>query len=317
MQYPENRKFAFTILDDTDDSTLENVKPVYDRLLEYGLLTTKTAWPLDCPEGSPAYHAADTLNRPEYLDFVKMLVSRGVELALHGATMESSDRARTLRGLAFLEREFGHCPRLYANHGQNAENLYWGAARFHTAPIRALLRLLERVRGNGSSGEIEGSPFFWGDLARERIRFVRNFTFRDLNLLKSNPEMPYCNARTPYVHYWFSTLDAPEVRAFRRRITPDAIDRLEEEGGVCIVSTHLGKGFARDGRLDPDFDRTLRHIAEKPGWFVPVSTILEHLLEHGARAGRELGALELLRLELRYLVDRSVEVATARMKDSS
>ena len=46
LDFPEGRKFAFTILDDTDDATVENVRPVYDLLTELGFRTTKTVWPL-------------------------------------------------------------------------------------------------------------------------------------------------------------------------------------------------------------------------------------------------------------------------------
>ena len=52
LRFPNGARFAFTILDDTDDSTLENVKPVYDRLRAYGFRTTKTAWPFKSPETS-------------------------------------------------------------------------------------------------------------------------------------------------------------------------------------------------------------------------------------------------------------------------
>ena len=302
MNFPGGRRFAFSILDDTDDSTLENVRPVYDRLRDYGLRTTKTVWPLDCPEGSRNYFAADTLQRSGYLSFVQELVRDGFELAFHGATMESSHRERTLRGLEFLEREFGHRPRLYANHGENRENLYWGAERFRTPALRALLKRLQRRHPPGwFAGEVEGSPYFWGDACRETFRYVRNFTFRGLNVLAVNPKMPYQLESSPYVNYWFSTADAHDAQAFRRRVTRDALDRLEEEGGVCILSTHLGKGFAHDGRLHPEVDEVFGYLAAKPGWFVPVSTILDHLRERNPQGF--LGSFDLLRLELRFLSD--------------
>lgn len=301
---PEGKRFAFTILDDTDDSTLENVRPVYDRLRDYGLRTTKTAWPLDCPEGSRHYFAADTLQREEYLEFVKELVADGFELAMHGVTMESSYRERTVRGLRFLEEEFGSVPRLHVNHGENRENLYWGAKRFQSPVLRAALGLLRLGSDLRSEGETSDSPYFWGDLCARHVEYVRNFTFSSLDLSKLNPEMPYRLVDTPQVAYWFSTVDAPDAVLFRDCVTLDAIDRLEEAGGVCIVSTHLGKKFTRDGRLDPEIDRILAHIAAKPGWFVPVSTLLDHLRRHAPGAGRSLGGLALLRLEARYLLHR-------------
>lgn len=298
--YPGGRSFAFTILDDTDDSTLENVRPVYDCLREYGFRTTKTVWPNDCPQGSRLFSAADTLRRADYLAYVHALVDAGFELASHGATMESSTRGDTRRALDYLEEEFGTFPRLHANHAFNRENVYWGAKRFQTGLLRWILTRLRRE--DGFAGESEGSEYFWGDICRERIQYVRNFTFSQLNMLTVNPEMPYRLDSTPYVRFWFSTTDASDAATFIKRITRQALERLEEEGGVCIVSTHLGKGFSRDGKLDSEVASILRYLADRPGWYAPVSEILDHLV--GAGAGQGLSTPERIRLELRYLLDQ-------------
>jgi len=307
MQFPGGRRFAFTILDDTDDSTLENVEPVYALLRACGMRTTKTVWPLDCPEGSRHYFAADTLQRPDYLAFVRELVDDGFELAFHGATMESSPRERTERALGFLEREFGAVPRLHANHGSNRENLYWGARRFGSGPLRAAVRALRR-RSDAYGGDVPGSPWFWGDLCREHFDYVRNFTFRGLDVLAADPETPYRLEATPFVAHWFSTADAADGVIFKHRVTRRAIDRLESAGGACILSTHLGKKFAQGGRVDPEIESLLRYVADRPGWFVPVSTLLDHLRAQGR--GRLLDARGLLRLELRFLADPVVSRLT-------
>lgn len=301
MQFPDGRRFAFSILDDTDDATLENVAPVYRLLEELGFRTTKTAWPMDCPEGSRLYFAADTLQRPDYCAFVERLAAAGFEIASHGATMESSLRERTLAGLAFLRERFGDGVRLHANHGQNRENLYWGHQRFRLPGLRTLLARLRP--GVPSLGAEEGSPYFWGDVARQQFAYVRNFTFSSLDMRARNPEMPYRLASTPYVDLWFSTTDAPDVHVWNRRVTRSALERLEARGGVCIVSTHLGKGFVREGRLDPEFEETLRWLSGRPGWFVPVSTLLDHLRSFGP-ADRSLSPWALARLELSYLFDQ-------------
>ncbi len=307
MQFPNGRRFAFSILDDTDDATFESVIPVYDRLREYGFRTTKTVWPLDCPEGSQEYFVAETLQRPEYLSYVQQLVADGFEVASHGATMEASDRERTLRGLEFLDRHFDTTLQLYANHGENRENLYWGAERFRTPLFRWLVRAIGRNPRSGYYfGEVEGSEFFWGDVCRKRFRYVRNFTFASLDALSFNPEMPYAVPSTPYVQYWFSTSDAPTPEVFKRRVTRAAIDRLEAKGGICIISTHFGKrGYVSDGRLDSGIDEILRYIAAKPGWFVPVSEILDYL--KAKHPDRNIGRLALSRLELRFLLDQLLE----------
>ena len=303
MEFPNGRRFAFSILDDTDDSTVSNVAPVYALLRDIGMRTTKTVWPMDCPEGSRLFFAGETLQDKGHLRLAHELAKAGFEIASHGATMESSPRPRTLLGLQFLKSEFGTYPRLFCNHGHNRENLYWGSKRFQSSLLRPLARLATRDRSITYYGDDERSPYFWGDQCLAHIQYVRNFTFRRLNMLDVNPEMPYRLRSTKYVNFWFSTSDAPDVDAFNQLLTRARVDDLEERGGICIVSTHLGKGFVRGGTLNRHTEAILRYISMKPGWFVPVSELLDHLrLAHGR--GRELSGSQCLRLELRYIADK-------------
>ena len=170
MKFPDNKRFAFSILDDTDDSTLDNVKPVYDALGSLGFRTTKTVWALNCPEGSRHFFAAETLQSKPYRDFIHTLVDQGFELAFHGATMESSDRERTQLGLEFFKQEFGSYPKLFCNHGHNRESLYWGSKRFQSLLLRQLVRFGRVGARDNYEGEKEGSPFFWGDLSKQHIK---------------------------------------------------------------------------------------------------------------------------------------------------
>jgi len=303
MDFPQSKRFAFTILDDTDDSTLENVKPVYDALRTHGLRTTKTVWPVDCPEGSRIYFAADTLAREPYLRFVRELQADGFEIAFHGATMESSRRERTVRALDIFKREFGAYPALFCNHGQNRDNLYWGHKRFRTGWLRGIVGLLRKGATSHYLGDVEASEFFWGDLCREHFRYVRNWTFPCLDMLAVNPDMPYRAQDTPFVNLWFSTADAPDVEAFVRLLTREGLERLERAGGLCIISTHLGKGFARGGALDPRVRRLLEDLSRRPGWYVPVSQMLDYLVETQSR-GRLLGAWRTAMLEAQYIAGK-------------
>jgi hypothetical protein len=300
LVFPGGRRFAFTILDDTDDSRVDNAKPIYDLLAELGLRTTKTVWPVGCPEGSREFFAGATMADPEYRSWCLTLPGRGFELTWHCATMESSLRHRTEEGLEAFRATFGDYPRIHANHAQNRENIYWGHRRYRTA--WRWVAALALHRGTAFEGEVEGSPYFWGDLCRRHMRFTRNFAFAEVNTLRADPEMPYRLDSTPMVHYWFSATDVPDVRAFNRLLTPASLDRLAAEGGACLVATHLGKGFVQNGRVDPGAEATLRHLARLPGWFVPVSELLEYLLQSGR--GRRRGWWSLARLEGRHLVDR-------------
>ena len=96
-RWPQGKRFAFSIIDDTDVATVANVRPIYRLLERLGLRATKTVWPVSCPEGSRHFAGSQTLDDPDYLDFVQDLQRRGFEIAFHGATMESSTRERTCR----------------------------------------------------------------------------------------------------------------------------------------------------------------------------------------------------------------------------
>jgi hypothetical protein len=107
--------------------------------------------------------------------------------------------------------------------------------------------------------------------------------------------MPYRNERCSFSNLWFSATDTPEVEDFNALLTQENLRRLEEEGGVCLVATHFGKKFVVDGKVDEQTSRVLHYLSGRPGWFVPVSTILDHLYENGTRGGisrRELSGME-------------------------
>jgi hypothetical protein len=46
INWPEVKDFAFTVFDDSDNSTIGNVPAEYEFLKGYGFRTTKSLWPL-------------------------------------------------------------------------------------------------------------------------------------------------------------------------------------------------------------------------------------------------------------------------------
>jgi len=46
IDWPEGKAFAFTIFDDPDYDSVDNVAAVYSFLSEIGLRTTKAVWPI-------------------------------------------------------------------------------------------------------------------------------------------------------------------------------------------------------------------------------------------------------------------------------
>ena len=80
MNYPQGKKFAFTIIDDTDNDVIINTRPVYDYLTKLGMKTTKTVW---------VYPSRDrfkglSLANYRYRQYVNKLRRDGFEIALHG-----------------------------------------------------------------------------------------------------------------------------------------------------------------------------------------------------------------------------------------
>jgi hypothetical protein len=301
LSFPGGKRFAFTILDDTDDGTEASVGPVYDLLAAVGINATKTVWPVGCPEGSPIFFAGDTLDSPEYRRFVLALAERGFELAFHGATMESSERERVVRALERFRELFGSWPRVHANHAYNRDNLYWGTSRVDLAPVRWFYRLTNGRPIDWFQGHVEGSPYWWGDLCRARIDYVRNLTFDEVNLRNVNPSMPYHDPARPHVRWWFSATDVEDGPAFARTLDERAQDRLEAEGGICLVATHFGKQYVREGRVHPRIEGLIRRLASRPGWFPTVGELLDWL--RAQRGSDRLPAAEWRSMQARWAWD--------------
>jgi hypothetical protein len=312
LEFPGGARFAFTVMDDTDVATVDNVRPVYRLLESLGMRTTKTVWPVGCPEGSRNFWLSETMDDCAYRDFVVDLQARGFEMAFHGATMETSTRERTVRALERFCRAFGAPPRVHANHALNRENLYWGAARLDDAALRLLYRIVFRQAPDFYQGHVPGSPYWWGDHSAERIEYVRNLTFSEINLRRVNPSMPYRDPRRPYGRWWFSATDAEDVVEFNALLRPENQERLEAEGGVCIVATHLGKGFGEGGAPHPETRRLLERLAARNGWFPPVSELLDW--PRAQRRGSELPSWEWRRMQWRWARDLLARSAAARWR---
>jgi hypothetical protein len=299
VTWPAGKTFAFTIFDDPDDQTLANGRPVYDFLAERGFRTTKAVWPLAGTETSR--HAGTTCEDPSYRAWVHELQTQGFELALHNVTHHTSTRAETIRGVERFAELFGEYPRAFANHTGCRESMYWGHARL-TGPRRLVYGILVASKRRRFEGHVAGSPFFWGDVCRARITYVRNFVFGDINTLKVCPYMPYHDPRRPYVNLWFAGADGGQLRTFTATLSEANQDRLVAEGGACILYTHLAAGFLDRGGLHPRFRALTERLSRLNGWFVPVSTLLDHLRQAGGE--RQISDRERRRLEIRWLWEK-------------
>ncbi|HVP06219.1 MAG TPA: hypothetical protein VMS71_00145 [Candidatus Acidoferrum sp.] len=297
ITWPDTKKFAFTIFDDTDYATLTNVPEVYAFLGDLGFRTTKSVWPIR-GAGTPIC-GGDTCENRVYLQWVLQLKSAGFEIGYHLATYHTSLRADTIKGLDRFRELFGQDPSAMANHSACRENLYWGSARL-TGLNRTAYNVLTGFRYSKKfRGHIEGDELFWGDLCRDRIRYVRNFVYPEINTLKACPIMPYHDPNRPYVKEWFASSEGPTLESFLTCLSESNQDRLESEGGACIMYTHLASGFYVDGKLNARFRELMTRLSRKGGWFVPVSTLLDYIVQE--RGAHTITAAERSQLERRWL----------------
>ena len=241
FRWPDGKDFAFTVFDDTDLGTTENLKPVYDLLDECGIHTTKSVWPVKGPK-EPRI-GGSTCEDPDYLEWLYDLKNQGFEIGYHNNTYHSSLRAETEKGLDKFRELFGEYPRSMANHADCEEGIYWGNFRL-SGMNEFIYNLLLRFRNNGHfRGHIKDDKYFWGDLCRDKIKYVRNFVYGDINTLKACPEMPYHDPDRPYVNQWYASSEGRTVKEYNRCISEQNVDRLQAEGGACIMYTHFARGF--------------------------------------------------------------------------
>lgn len=306
-RFPGSRTFAFSIFDDTDHSTVENIRPVYRLLTELGVRITKSVWPLAAVSGAPI--AGSTLQEKAYLDFVLWLQSEGFEVGLHNVRNHDAERQVIEKGFEEFHALLGRFPRIHCNHSSNRENIYWGSTRLTSPMVRFGYNLATRfTRKNYFQGHVESSPYFWGDICSRHISYVRNFVFDEINLDRVNPGMPYHDRTKPFVRFWFSSSEGGNAESFCKMICEANQDQLQAEGGVCVMYTHFGNGFVQGGSVRPDFERLIRRLAKMNGWFVPVSTLLDHLREN--KAGSDISATELARMERRWFFSKLLKGST-------
>lgn len=296
--WPDGGKFAFSIFDDTDLATLDDSREIYSFLLDKGVGVTRAVWLFDSPNDQGI-----TCDDPRYVDWLSQVREQGVEIAFHNAGHESSERERTIAALERFKEIFGDGPISYACHAECRENIYWGGARLTSPLNKTLYNILTGFRKNGYfQGHVEGSAWFWGDVCRDRIRYVRNFVFRAINTLAACPFMPYHDPARPFVNLWFAASDGGDAASFVKLIGEENQDFLEEQGGACIVYTHTGKGFCDGGRIHPEFVRLIERLSKKDGWFAPVSSVLDHLAN--TRGEHVISDSERSALERGWLLDR-------------
>jgi len=302
INWPDGKKFAFTIFDDTDNSTVENTKPVYDFLAECGFRTTKSCWVREPRPDETGKCAGKTTNDALYLKWLLSLQSQGFEIGLHNVSWASSARDETIEGFRKFEELFGHPCKTFANHTSIRESIYWGNYRM-TGVRRLAYNVLTRLRNtNKFNGHIESADGFWGDVCMDKVTYVRNFTFKNINTLKVCPFMPYHDPVRPFVNYWFASTDGHNCPSFMESVLEKNQDFLEEEGGACIMYTHFASNFFSGGKLNPQFKMLMKRLSKKDGWFPPAGVLLDYIAKK--RGHHVISKTERSRIEWHWLKEK-------------
>ncbi|MGH8435634.1 MAG: hypothetical protein ACRERX_14420 [Pseudomonas sp.] len=310
-KYPQERRFALAILDAPAVHNVAEIRPLYGLLSELGISATKAVWPMASQNPNNILDARCTLEDPEYRDFILELIARGFEIGWAGASRDSSTRQQTIEGLEYFREVVGYYPRVQVNGTLNRESPYWGTHRIDQPLLKAVVHRAQPATPGYFQGHIEGSPFWWGDICSERVDYVLNLTFDDVNLARINPTMPYHDPTRPLVRRWFSASDAQSCAEFNQLLRPDRQEKLEREEGYTVVSTSFAQGFVRNARLDRLARKRLESMAARMGWFVPVSTLLDRLTTNVADP--MIGAEEWDRMQWKWARD----VVRKRVRNTS
>ena len=272
---PDFYQAGIAVTDDPDNGSFTQFKAIYDLLLQLKFPTSRAMWAFEEvePTGTPPLHI--TFNAPllvdtECLDYCRRLYDNGFEICLHGASSGNNTREKTIAASELLEREIAPA-RLFICHSKNAENLYWDS-KCTTNPI--LSGILKLYSKNRCFGEVEGSPYFWGDYCRRNIDYIRLFRTRRVNTLAFNPHMPYHDPGKPYVNHWFSSTKGFLPRLF----SLEGIDELCRERGASIVYQYLHKYVDLQGTIRTDVRECLERIASDNRLYIrPVTVLLDRL----------------------------------------
>ena len=154
--------------------------------------TTKTVWPFRARKGALDFGELADARGPGLSDS-SSTCSGGVSRSRHTARRWSRARENARCGLEAMRDVFGEYP-TSTRTTRTIARTSTGARHASTTDRRA--RFIDAIPGHVPfDGHVEGSPYWWGDVARGRIRYVRNLTFDALDVTRINPTMPYVDPK--------------------------------------------------------------------------------------------------------------------------
>jgi hypothetical protein len=172
LPFSSEKDCAIAVTDDTDDFQFSTTAPVYDLLNALGWRVTKTVWAFDSPGRNPDKLGL-SLASPDYQRWVLGQARHGHEIVLHSATAGDDTRATTIAAYERMRSLLGTLPRVEIFHQDNKEAFFWGGDRL---PFSLLSRAYGIARPSRFFGQDPSSPYYWVDLSRSLVRYVRTYT---------------------------------------------------------------------------------------------------------------------------------------------
>nr|NIM01218.1 hypothetical protein [Acidobacteriota bacterium]NIM60443.1 hypothetical protein [Acidobacteriota bacterium]NIO59661.1 hypothetical protein [Acidobacteriota bacterium]NIQ30755.1 hypothetical protein [Acidobacteriota bacterium]NIQ84380.1 hypothetical protein [Acidobacteriota bacterium] len=78
---------------------------------------------------------------------------------------------------------------------------------------------------------------------------------------------------------WFASAEGASAEPLVRTLSRANVERLAEEGGACIIYTHLGEDCWSESKLHAGFVEAMTRLSKMNGWFVPVYQLLDYVVE--------------------------------------
>ena len=75
---------------------------------------------------------------------------------------------------------------------------------------------------------MQKSPYYWADIAQEHLRYMRSFSYDELNLWNITPAIPYRTKDTYGVRAYFPSCFADNVEEFNRAAEPRPFGEIGE-----------------------------------------------------------------------------------------
>lgn len=284
LRWPYPYRWAFSFTSDTDNTSLAATQFFYQYCLEHHLYPTKTVWAHRPQRTSGSLKVIEpdhspTLEDLAYKQYCQDIKHQGIEFCLHDASAGDNTRTEILEAFESFQQTFGDYPRMHICHSHNQDHPYWGENHFRHPLLKSLAKLLYGKKE--FSGEKPDSPYYWSDICRRYIDYIRMFRVLDFNVLKYNPSMPYHLYDKPDVKYWFSVSGGGHY--LLNNLVKNNLDQLAQEDGAFILYGYEGEFSEVDANGARHFKKNIRDaldlIAERQDcWKANTSTILDRSL---------------------------------------